>query len=86
MDQIVEHFVRYEHTCCTVFFIRNSWCTDLEWFLFQKGIITDSELEEDPKLSSTSGSASKPKFTMSSGTVFRATNAALDSDDDNFDD
>jgi hypothetical protein len=52
----------------------------LEWFLAEKGIITDSELEEDPKLNR-NNTVRKP--TMSAGTVFRT--AARDSDDDDDD-
>lgn len=58
------------------------YATDLEWFLVEKGIITDSELDEDPKLARGAG-ASVRKPTMSLGTVFRT--AARDSDDEDDD-
>lgn len=48
---------------------------DLEWFLAEKNIIKDSELDEDPKLRRTN-----VKKTMSSGTNYRV--SARDSDDD----
>lgn len=51
---------------------------DLEWFLAEKNIIKDSELDEDPKLRRTN-----VKKTMSSGTNYRV--SARDSDDDDDD-
>lgn len=49
---------------------------DLEWFLAEKGIITDSELDEDPSASR----KNVKKSTLSAGTRYRV--AAGDSDDD----
>ena len=52
---------------------------DLEWFLSEKGIVKDSELDEDPKLRRTN-----VKKAMSSGTNYRVSNNR-DSDDDDDD-
>jgi hypothetical protein len=49
----------------------------VEWLLAQKGIITDSELDENPKYSRKTTSRSHAKL---SSTVFQTT--GLDSDDD----
>jgi hypothetical protein len=54
---------------------------DLEWFLVELGIITDSELEEDPKLTRGGGVGFR-KGTLSAGTVFRTSARDSDEDDD----
>jgi hypothetical protein len=70
-------------------FLHRLCILDLEWFLVQKGIVTDSELEEDPRDSrpAAGGSAGrKGGFTMSSGSVFRAAAIVGSDDDDDFGD
>lgn len=49
---------------------------DLEWYLYEKGIVKDTELEDDPKLSRTN----VKKSTLSMGSVFRV--SGMDSDED----
>ncbi|KAJ1424854.1 thioredoxin-like protein [Ochromonadaceae sp. CCMP2298] len=56
---------------------KSTKAADVEWLLAQKGIITDSELDENPKYSRKTTSRSHAKL---SSTVFRTT--GLDSDDD----
>lgn len=51
-------------------------CTDLEWYLYEKGIVKESELEDDPKLSRTN----VKKSALSAATVFRV--SGMDSDED----
>lgn len=46
------------------------------------GIITDSELEEDPKLTRGGGGGARKKGTLSAGTVFRTSARDSDEDDD----
>jgi len=51
--------------------------SDLEWFLAEKNIIKDSELDEDPKLRRTN-----VKKAMSSGTNYRVSTRDSDDEDD----
>lgn len=50
---------------------------DLEWYLVEKGVITDSELDDNPRLSNPNASALKV-----SSSVFRHVSSNRDSDDD----
>jgi hypothetical protein len=50
---------------------------DLEWFLAEKGIVKDSELDEDPKLK-----RNTVKKTMSAGTNYRVSTMNSDDEDE----
>lgn len=50
---------------------------DLEWYLVEKGVITDSELDDNPRLSNPNNS-----FLKVSSSVFRNVSSNRDSDDD----
>mmetsp|Transcript_29010 Transcript_29010/g.48745 ORF Transcript_29010/g.48745 Transcript_29010/m.48745 type:complete len:177 (-) Transcript_29010:106-636(-) len=67
---------------------RSTRAEDVEWFLVGKGVISDSELEEDPKLSNlrSDGIHKISPSRQGQTTVFRSgavgTTSGLDSDDD----
>lgn len=55
--------------------------SDLEWYLVEKGYITDSELDDNPRLSSPNSSSLKV-----CSSVFRHVSSNRDLDDDNYED
>ena len=57
--------------------------TDLEWWLVQKGAVTDSELEENPRSQeSFVGDAGNDKLTAASKYANERRNYEMDEDDD----